>query len=139
MENQVPAVQLRTNRAWWKVWLLTAPTLGIYPLVVYHHMSNEINQIATKYDNKKTMAYVLVWLLTAFTLGILALVWNHKFCKRVDAEMTRRGLAHDLTTKTFWGWGFWGTLLFGIGPLIFMHKLFTAFNALCADYNEKGE
>ena len=39
---------------------------------------------------------------------------------------------------TFWGWGFFGTLLFGIGPLIYAHKLFKSMNLLSGHYNYYG-
>lgn len=101
-------------------------------------MSSEINKIASKYDNKHTMFFLWVCLLSGLTLGILPLVWIHKFCNRIDAEMTRRGIEHNFSSNTWWGWGFFGSLII-VGPFIFMYRLFKNFNALCADYNEKGE
>jgi hypothetical protein len=40
---------------------------------------------------------------------------------------------------TFWGWYVLGTLLFGIGPFVFIHKFLKASNQINADYNQKGE
>lgn len=127
---------LPTNRAWWKVILLSIVTLGIYPLIVFYKVSEEINLVAAK-DGQKTMNYIIVWLLTPFTLGILPIVWYHKLSNRIGAELKTRGLAYEFSATTYWGWCWLGALI-GIGPIVYIAKLLNAMNTLNADYNEKG-
>lgn len=137
MESNAPVKQLPTGRAWWKFILLSPITLGIYPLVIMFKLADELNLVAAA-DGQKTMNYVWVMVLTPFTLGILPLVWFHKLSNRIGAELKRRELACEFSAKTFWGWAILGSLLFGVGPVVYIAKLLNAMNALNADYNEKG-
>lgn len=45
--NMAPAQQLPTTRGLLKVLLLGVVTFGIYPIVVYSKISNEINLVAS--------------------------------------------------------------------------------------------
>ena len=131
--------QLRTDRSLVKFVLLSLITFGIYGIVVMSHISTEINEIATKHDGKNTMHYCLVFFFLGWlTLGIYTLIWNHNLCNRIGNELTRRSLPYSFSAGTFWGWAILGILLFGIGPLVFIHKLMHAMNTLAADYNSVG-
>ena len=131
--------QLRTDRGLIKFFLLSLITFGIYGIVVMSHISTEINEIATKHDGKNTMHYCLVFfVLSWLTLGIYPLIWYHNLSNRIGNELIRRGLDYRISAGTFWGWGFLGILLFGIGPLVYIHKLMRAMNTLAADYNKVG-
>ena len=137
-QNQAPVVKLRTNRGLLKFILLSIITLGIYAIVCLSHVSSEINKVAGPYDHKKTLHYCLVlFLLTPITAGIFSLIWYSMLCGRMDDELTRRNIDYKFGAGTYWGWGFFGTLIL-IGPFIFYHKFFKAMNLLNADYNEKG-
>lgn len=132
-----PVKQLTTNRSLLKLFLLSLVTFGIYPIVAYTKMSMEINTVASKYDGKKTMNYLLMVLLTMFTFGIAAFVWNHKLCTRMDAELKRRNIDYNFNASTFWLWGILGSFIV-VGPFVFTHKYIKAMNLLNADYNERG-
>ena len=130
-----PVNPLRTNRGLLKTILFSIITLGIYPIVMYSHMSEEINEVA-KADGKKTMHYCLLFFLVApITLGIGALVWNHRFCTRLGNQLMVRGINYQFGAGTFWGWGFFGSLLFGIGPLVYTYKMLKAMNLVNLNYN----
>ncbi len=136
--NVAPAVQLRTNRGLLKMILLSMITLGIYGLVVWCHLSEEINTVASRYDGKRTMHFLIATLLLgAITLGIVPLVWIHKYCARLGNELARRGIAYSFGAGTFWGWGVLGSLIL-IGPLVFQHKLLKASNLMNGNYNMYG-
>jgi hypothetical protein len=138
MENTAPAVQLKTNKGLLKTILLSLITLGIYPLVVMSVVSNDINTVASKYDGKKTMHFcLLAFIFVPITFGIAGIVWYHKISDRIGAELNRRGIAYNFGAGTYWGWSVLGSLI-GVGPLVYMHKLFKAVNLMNADYNEKG-
>lgn len=142
MENQAtftaPARQLKTNRGLLKCILLSLITLGIYPLVLMSSISTDINLIASKYDGKKTMHYCLLFFIfTGLTLGIAPIVWYHRISARIGNELSRRGISYSFGAGSFWGWNVLGVLI-GVGPLVYMHKLFKAMNLLSADYNVKG-
>ena len=136
--STAPVAQLKTNRGLIKLILLSLVTFGIYPLVLWSSVSNDINTIATRYDGKKTthyllMAFVFSWL----TFGIAPFVWSHKICARIGNELKRRGIGYSFGAGTFWGWNILGALI-GIGPLVYTHKLLQAMNKLSEHYNVYG-
>jgi hypothetical protein len=136
--STAPVAQLKTNRGLIKLILLSLITFGIYPLVLWSSVSNDINTIATRYDGKKTthyllMAFVFSWL----TFGIAPFVWSHKICARIGNELKRRGIGYSFGAGTFWGWNILGALI-GIGPLVYTHKLLKAMNKLSEHYNVYG-
>ncbi len=141
MENtvvQAPVVQLKTNKGLLKTILLSIITLGIYPLVVMSAISSEINIVASRYDGKKTMHFcLLIFLVAPITLGIAGIVWYHRISNRIGNELKRRGIAYGFSAGTFWGWNVLGALI-GIGPLVYLYKMFKAVNLLNAHYNANG-
>lgn len=134
-----PVIQLKTNRGLLKTILLSIITFGIYGLVLYSNISSDINTIASRYDGKKTMHYCLLTFVVApLTLGIGAIVWCHRISARIGSELSRRGLPYHFGAGSFWGWNVLGSLLFGIGPFVYLHKLCKSMNILSADYNING-
>ena len=133
-----PVRKLRTNRSLLKFILLSVITFGIYGLVVMSHVSENINTIASKYDGKHTMHYlIVVLLLSGITLGIVPLVWNHRICGRIGDELDRRNIGYRFNSGAFWLWGILGSLII-IGPFVYMHKLLKSMNRLAENYNIYG-
>lgn len=141
MENTAttaPVGQLKTNKGLLKFILLSAITFGIYGLVVMCSVANDINTTASRYDGKKTMHFLLMGLIVApITFGIYGIIWYHKISNRIGAELKRRGIAYKFGAGSFWGWCVLGSLI-GIGPLVYMHKMFKATNKINAHYNVNG-
>ena len=141
MEGQVtaPVAKLKTNRGMIKAILLSIITLGIYGIVFYSRLGEDLNQIASRYDGKKTMHYCLLcFLVGPITLGIGYIVWIHKLSARIGRELSRRGIGYSFGAGTYWGWGVLGSALVGIGPFVYLHKLCKAMNLLCENYNVNG-
>ena len=141
MEGQVtaPVAKLKTNRGMIKTILLSIITLGIYGIVFYSRLGEDLNQIAGRYDGKKTMHYCLLcFLVGPITLGIGYIVWIHKLSARIGRELSRRGIGYSFGAGTYWGWGVLGSLLCGVGPFVYLHKLCKAMNLLCENYNVNG-
>lgn len=134
----VPGAQLKTNRGLLKFILLSLITFDIYGLVVMSGISNDINIIATRYDGKKTMNFLLIFFIFSWlTLGIAPLVWAHRLCRRIGGELKRRGIPYAFDAGTFWIWNILGSLIV-VGPFVFLHKLFHAMNQLSQHYNTNG-
>lgn len=134
-----PIIKLRTNRGLLKFFFLSLITFGIYGIICLGNVSRDINTIATKHDGKTTMSFYLVALIFSWlSLGIVPLIWFHNLSSRIERELLVRNLPYQFGTGTFWGWNILGSLLFGIGPLVYIHKLMHAMNTLAADYNIKG-
>ena len=133
-----PALQLKTNRKLWKLIVFSLITFGIYGIVVLSNVSTSINTAASRYDGKHTMHFCLVtFLFSWLTFGILPLVWFSKISTRIGNELTRRGINYSFSAKHFWLWGFLGSIIIA-GPFIYYHRLLTAMNLICEDYNRVG-
>lgn len=136
MQGTAPAIQLATNRGVAKYFFLSLITFGIYGIVLMSKVSRDINIIAARYDGLKTMHYCLVYFLFSWlTFGILPLVWYTKLSGRIGRELERRGINYGFGAGTYWGWGVFGVLLFGVGFFIYHYKLFKSMNLLSEDFN----
>lgn len=136
-QQNAPLIPLRTNRGAGEFFILTLLTASLYSIVVFSHISTEINDIASRHDGKRTMHYCLVLVLGLLTFGIVPLVWMHQLSNRIGDELRRRRLPRELSATTFWGWCIAGAFI-GVGPIIYIHKLMHAINYLAADYNRAG-
>ncbi len=126
----------RTNYGMLKTLLLGIITFGIYPLVIYCRMTDDVNLVCRK-DGKHTMHYALLFFLVGpITLGIADLVWNNNICARMHNQLEKDKIDYNFGAGTFWGWGFFGALII-VGPFIFMHKRFKAMNLLNDKFNKK--
>ncbi len=129
---------LKTNRSCLKAILLSLITFGIYSIIFYSSISEDINIIASRYDRRKTMHFCLVFfLLGPISLGIVTLVWFHNLSDRIGAELRRRGIDYPFGAGTYWGWGFFGSLIL-VGPFVYIHKLSRSMNFLAEHYNING-
>lgn len=136
--NNRPVGQLKTNRSVIVTILLSFITFGIYSLIMFCGISNDVNIVASRYDGRQTMHFALLaFLVSPITLGIGAIVWYHNISKRIGHELHRRNIAYSFNAGSFWLWNVLGTLIV-IGPIIYMYKLFKAMNLICRDYNYNG-
>lgn len=133
-----PAGQLKTNRGLLKFILLNLITFGIYSIVVFSSVSNDINVICSRYDGKKTMHYcLLLFIIGPLTFGIAYIVWFHKLSNRIGDELNRRNIAYSFSATDFWLWDVLASLII-VGPFVYIHKLFKAMNVLSENYNTYG-
>lgn len=136
--STAPVGQLKTNRSLVKLILLSIVTLGIYSIVYYSGISNDINVIASRYDGKKTMHYaLLLFIIGPITAGIAYFVWFHKLSNRIGSELKRRNLSYSFDASSFWLWNVLGTLIV-VGPFVYAHKLAKASNMIAGHYNING-
>lgn len=134
----MPMKPMNTERKLWKYIVFSILTCGIYSIVFWSSIGEDLNLTASRRDGKKTMHYCLIFfLLTGLTFGIAALVWYHRLSARIGQELQRRGIGYSFGAGSFWGWNVLGALII-VGPFVYMHKLLTAMNLLSADYNAKG-
>ncbi len=71
--------------------LLSVITLGIYPIVYWTKISNEVN-VLCEGDGKKTMKFVYAWLLNFVTFGIFGIIWEYQLAKRLNDNAARYNL-----------------------------------------------
>lgn len=109
-----PAYQLPTGRSLVKMIFLSILTLGIYPVVIFTRISEEINMVASRYDGKRTIHFMWLPILGALTLMIYPFVWIHGLCNRIGDELHRRNIAYKFSAATYWLW----TLLYPFVGLV---------------------
>lgn len=137
-QNSYPPVrQLPTNRGLVKLFFFSLLTLGIYDLIFCCRFGEDTNIIASRYDGKKTMHFLLMTLLTVLTCGIAGLVWWHRLSSRIGNELKRRGIYYSFGAGSFWLWNTLGLLII-IGPIVYFGKLCRALNLLSENYNIRG-
>ena len=132
-----PRIQLPTGRGLAKMFFLGLITLGIYPIVIWCKIVTELNIAASRYDGERTMSFPAMCWLAPITLGIYCFVWIHGFCRRIGAELQRRGIAYKFGASTFWLWNILGSLIL-VGPFIYIHKLMKSMNLINQDFNVNG-
>lgn len=137
MVDQRPRIQLPTCRGLGKMIFLSILTLGIYPIVIYSRIVTELNIAASRYDGERTMPFFGMVMVAPLTLMIYTYVWTHGLCRRIGAELQRRGLNYKFGAATFWLWGILGSLII-VGPFVFVHKMMKSMNKINADFNERG-
>lgn len=129
--------QMKTNRSLVKFILLSLITCGIYAIIFYASIGDDINRLATPRDGKKTMSFwLLILIITPLTCGIASIVWNHKISQRIGDEARARGIHTNFGASTFWLWNVLGSMIL-VGPFIYMHKLCQTMNLICTDENVK--
>ena len=135
--NSADFQPIMTDRKLIKVILFSMITFGIYGIIFFTKLGCDLNRIASKRDNKKTMNYLLILLLTPFTAGIAQIVWFHKLSNRIADEEHARGIQTNFSAKSFWLWCVLGSLII-VGPYAFVYKLCVNMNVLANRYNEYG-
>lgn len=110
MENTVK------NRNIFLFILLGLVTGGIYWIVAFCIMGNEVNKICEG-DGKKTMFYLWAWLLGIVTLGIFPLIWFYKAMERLKDNGYRYQIEVKHSGSEFLLWTLLGSFI-AVGPIV---------------------
>lgn len=130
---------LNDQRRIWKFIVFGILTLGIYQLIFWWKMINDINTTCgyvEDTDSEKSVNYIVLILLTLVTLGIYAFVWFYKQGNRIKTAGREYGLNIEEKGSTYLLWIIFGTLLFGVGPIIALYLMICNLNKLCSRYNQ---
>ena len=133
-EKEYKPIKLKTNRQMWKQMLFSILTLGLYAIFFFIPFSFDIDKVSSRHDGEKTMNYLWAHILAIFTFSIVVDIWHFHIASRVENALSVREINYDFGTKDFWLWFILGSFVL-IGPFIYFHKLCTAMNLLCEDYN----
>lgn len=133
-----PVAQLRTDRSFIKTFLLSLITFGIYGIICYGHVTDDVNLVCSRYDGKKSMNYyLLLFIVGPISFGFAFIIWMHNICERIGNELKRRQINYDFGAKDFWLWSVLGSLII-VGPFVFAHKFFQAVNKMNDSFNQIG-
>lgn len=136
--NNYVGRQLKTDRSLLKFILLSIVTCGIYAIVFWSTVGDDINLMASRRDGQKTMHYCLMcFLVGPITCSIYTFIWFHKISQRIGDEARARGVATDFGSSTFWLWYILGSLII-VGPFIYLNKLCKAMNGAAQSFNQFG-
>lgn len=114
---------------------LTIITFGIYPIVYWTKISNEVN-VLCEGDGKKTMKYVYAWFLAIITFGIFGIVWEHQLANRLKENAARYNLNFSESGALVTVYNTIGHAYFGFGRLIAGFILTKNFNKIAVAFNE---
>lgn len=81
------------------------------------------------------MSYAVAYIASLLTFSIVLAIWFHGLSQRIEEALEERNISYEFRPSTFWGWYYFGSLII-VGPFIYFHKLCTAMNLLCEDYNK---
>ena len=124
--------KLKTNRGWFKLWFLTFITCGIYPFFFYHRFAKDINLVCEE-DGRKTAGLGKLILFSLITFGVYSIIWMWKTANRIRAYGVRHNVPVNTSGAKYFLWCTVGNLLFGLGPIIGLHKYLKSMNKICKD------
>ena len=126
-------MQVKTNRSFIGLIVLSIITLGIYPLFFWHAYVRDVNTICAG-DGKNTRGILAVILLSIITLGIYGFVWTYGMQKRLQENARRYNAGVIPGGGTVLLWETVGLMLFGIGGLIGLYIQVDSMNRLAYNY-----
>ncbi len=112
--------------------VLSVLTFGIYPIIFWHKISNEV-AVLCEGDGKKTMKYVFIWLLNMVTFGIAGIVWRAKLAQRLKDNAARYDIriSESAAVPTIYE-----LCIPVVGPFIARYIIIKNFNAMGDAFNE---
>ncbi len=133
-----PFRPMRSDRSLLTYILLTILTCGIYNVVFYSDLGDDVNFVSSPRDGQKLMHFCLMYFIVSpLTCGIYSLIWFHNMSARIGNEARARGIATDFGAASFWLWYVLGSFIV-VGPFIYIHQLCSTMNMICDDYNRRG-
>ena len=130
---------LNDQRRMWKFIVFGILTLGIYDIIFWWKMINDINTTCgyvEDTDSEKSVNYIVLILLSMITLNIYLFVWWYKQGNRIKTAGREYGLNIEEKGSTYLLWIIFGSLLFGVGPMIALYLMICNLNKLCSRYNQ---
>ncbi|MBQ9097913.1 MAG: AI-2E family transporter [Clostridia bacterium] len=124
---------MRSNRHFWRTFLYSIITLGIYPFYVVEVIAQSTN-IACNKDGNRTWGFFPYLILAICTLGIFPIVWHCRVITRFQHYAQENGKTCCVTKKFYLLWTVPGFLTV-VGPLIALARFLRAFSDLCETYN----
>ncbi|MGN1194014.1 MAG: DUF4234 domain-containing protein, partial [Acutalibacteraceae bacterium] len=114
--------------------LLNLVTFGIYGIVVFCQMGDDVNKIC-KGDGQDQMSYILAWLLGGITLGIVPLVWVNKAMNRLKDNAYRYNVHVEYGGSDYILWTLLGMFIF-VGPFIAVYHYMEDLNQFCIAFDQ---
>lgn len=126
---------LKTSRGFWKCFLLSFITLGIYGLYYIYKLAQEVNLTCSKYG-KDVGGLGFFFLMSIITLGIYSLYWNYRVCEKMSDCVKESGGKPRITGGSWLLWEIVGAIII-VGPIVANVKQIHIWNDVNAIYNQR--
>ena len=126
-------MQVKLNRSFIGLILLSIVTFGIYPLFFWSKYAKDVNTICAG-DGKNTRGILAVIIFSFLTLGIYSLVWTYGMQKRLQENAGRYNAGMIAGGGSVLLWYIFGPILFGIGGLVGLYIQVDSMNRLAYNY-----
>lgn len=126
-------MNVKTNRSFAMYLLLTICTCGIYSLFFWHSYVNDVNTVCAG-DGKKTNGILMLILLSTITCGIYGYIWTYGMQNRLRDNSSKYQAGQIASGGNILCWQIFGSLLFGLGPLIATYKQIDSLNRITYNY-----
>ena len=114
--------------------LLSIVTCGIYPLVFWYQVADDMNKMCDG-DGEKTQGGGLLILLFLCTCGIYQFIWFYQLAERLQKNGAKFNLEFSEDGTTVLLWMLLGSLII-VGPYIAYYFMINNLNKLAAAYNK---
>lgn len=130
----------KEDRSFLMLILLSIVTCGIYGIIFYWNLFQDINVVCRPKENddsQQSPNYLIAFLLSIITCGIYFYYWYYKQGNRMQRVGHEYGIVIEENGTTYLLWALLGTLLFGIGPLVVMYLIIKNVNRLSVCFNRE--
>lgn len=127
---------LKTNRGIIKLFLLSIITCGIYGIIFWWSVCEDLNTTGQN-DGKDSPNIIVVYLLSVITCGIYYYFWLYKQGNRLQITIQDMGGTCQENGTTLLLWELVGIILCGLGPIIGTYIFIKNLNQACALYNQR--
>lgn len=129
-----PFIPLKTDRSLLLLIILSAVTCGIYPIIFWYKLVEDVN-IACEGDGEETTNFIVAIVLSMITCGIYSFIWYYKLGDRLHTNGMRYGVDVKESGSSILLWLLLGSFLCGFGPIIAMYIIINNTNKICWAYN----
>lgn len=123
---------LQSDRSFWKFFLLSIVTCGIYEIVFLWNMIKDLNKLGEG-DGKESPNAIVMLLLTIVTCSVYGFIWYYKQGNRLQDILKAQGVDCKESGTTYVLW----TLIPYVGHLITMYLFIGNMNTACGNYNAR--
>lgn len=124
---------IKNDRNFWMYLLLTIITCGIYGIVFFWYVCQDLNTLGNG-DGQESPNYIVVMLLGIITCGIYTFYWYYKQGNRLQTIIQRYGANTNENGTTYLLWILLGSFI-GIGPFVAQYLFIKNLNTAANLYN----
>ncbi|MEZ3487217.1 MAG: DUF4234 domain-containing protein [Lachnospiraceae bacterium] len=135
--SHYPGLEKIQYRSFWKYFLLSIITCGIYGIYFLYGYVKDLNKVCEG-DGKESKNYIVVFLLSMITCGIYGLYWWYVQGERLYHAAPKYNVKVREKGSSILIWELLGcTVMPGIGMFVATYIMFDNMNAIAKVYNDE--